>query len=209
MTPLLWPLWCAATRSSFSRTRSRSRGKRSTAAQAVDNPTMPAPITTTSKRSAMVGGAAGDGCISHLGSLAAGALFPVEKHLRIVGREVLLAIDLQCGGGLVNPLGRPFDFSDVADRRLVENDLAAAVRPFLAEFFVAEARLESQRRQNGVRAFAIIHTGFSFPARLMNTTRTFRLVRQRPLIAIAAQSQQFPALLQLPLTIVVKGILFE
>jgi hypothetical protein len=50
MTPLLRPLWWAATRFSFSITSSRARGDRDSASRAAARPTMPAPMMTISKR---------------------------------------------------------------------------------------------------------------------------------------------------------------
>src|SRR2546430_6494392 len=50
MTPLLCPVWWAATRASFSSTRTRREGARRTSSRAVARPRIPAPTTTTSKR---------------------------------------------------------------------------------------------------------------------------------------------------------------
>src|ERR1035438_582051 len=44
MTPLLWPVWGAATRSSFSTTSKRFPGKRRKNSRAVASPTIPAPM---------------------------------------------------------------------------------------------------------------------------------------------------------------------
>src|SRR5512146_1994989 len=49
MTPLLWPLWWRAISGSFSSTARRNWGKRLVASMAVDRPTIPPPITRTSK----------------------------------------------------------------------------------------------------------------------------------------------------------------
>src|SRR3989338_3235559 len=48
MTPLLWPVWWAATRGSLSSTTTRARGCRSLRATAVASPTMPAPMMAMS-----------------------------------------------------------------------------------------------------------------------------------------------------------------
>src|SRR5690554_6538361 len=48
ITPLLWPVWWAAQRSSFSTTTMRAAGWRRPRAIAVDRPTMPPPRTATS-----------------------------------------------------------------------------------------------------------------------------------------------------------------
>src|SRR3972149_6148390 len=49
MTPLVRPVWCAATRSSFSRTTTRAPGWRSSNAIAVARPTIPPPTTAMSQ----------------------------------------------------------------------------------------------------------------------------------------------------------------
>src|SRR3712207_4558504 len=59
MTPLLLPVWWAATFASASTTTTDAPASRARA-MAVARPTAPAPTTTTSKRAAD-GGAAGDG----------------------------------------------------------------------------------------------------------------------------------------------------
>src|SRR5712691_1430373 len=50
MTPLLCPVWWAATRASFSSTSTRREGARRTSSRAVARPRIPAPTTTTSNR---------------------------------------------------------------------------------------------------------------------------------------------------------------
>src|SRR5450830_890070 len=50
MTPLLCPVWCAATSFSFSRTRTERPGMRSRSFSAVARPTMPPPAIATSTR---------------------------------------------------------------------------------------------------------------------------------------------------------------
>jgi len=57
MTPLLCPVWCAASRSSASSTTAEAR-VRSVSAKAVARPTMPPPITATLQRSGIMRGAA-------------------------------------------------------------------------------------------------------------------------------------------------------
>ena len=51
ITPLLRPVWCEASRSSFSRTTSRRPGRASSRRYAVARPTIPPPTTTRSARS--------------------------------------------------------------------------------------------------------------------------------------------------------------
>ena len=48
MTPLLRPVWCAASAGSFSSTTSGRPGARASSASAVASPTMPPPMMTAS-----------------------------------------------------------------------------------------------------------------------------------------------------------------
>src|SRR5664280_261928 len=54
MTPLLWPVWCAAILLSFSRTTTTSPGARSSSFRPVARPTMPPPVMATWTRDAIV-----------------------------------------------------------------------------------------------------------------------------------------------------------
>src|SRR3954454_1684077 len=65
MTPLLWPLWWAATSSSRSSTATRRPGRRASSSRAVARPTIPAPTTA---RSHSAGGPIG---CHHAASMAA------------------------------------------------------------------------------------------------------------------------------------------
>src|SRR4051812_669646 len=73
ITPLVWPVWCAARRCSRSRTHSFAIGRRRSSSRATARPRMPPPTTT---RSHSRGGALSSKTIARLYDLADGRIRP-------------------------------------------------------------------------------------------------------------------------------------
>src|ERR1017187_3720931 len=70
-------------------------------------------------------------------------LLPFVKQFRIALSDVIGIRDFQQAGGLVDPARFSFDFAEVADGSFVEDDVAFAIAPLGAEFFVTKRGGES------------------------------------------------------------------
>ena len=79
---------------------------------------------------------------------AFGAMREVQR--RVAGSDILLLAKPEHGRGTVYPAGRAFDFEEISDWRLIEQDEAGIMRPgkFGAVLFIAERGLKSEPVEN-------------------------------------------------------------
>src|SRR5437016_14620180 len=98
----------------------------------------------------------------HLVSLASSLPLPRKDQIPLVFLHVVFPIDAQITRRSINPLRWPLDFCKIADRRFVNHNVPFPALPLLAKFFIAKARLELQRSQNGCHLGAIRYTRLGF-----------------------------------------------
>src|SRR5579863_9040119 len=101
---------------------------------------------------------------SHSFCAASSLLFPGEKQFGISLRQIIGGSNSQRTRGRVYPARRPFDFSKIADGRVVNYNVAFAIVPLRTEFFVTEYRRKSQSEDDGFHLRAISHLRFRFHA---------------------------------------------
>src|SRR5436309_3748724 len=121
---------------------------------------------------------------SHLIGLTACLLLPAQKQADVRVSDVLFFGDAESAGCLIDPLRRAFNFAKVANGGLIHHDMALAIAPFSAEFFVAKARLETYRLNNPGQRLAVFHTGLNFRAGLMTASFALAFISDSPLPTI-------------------------
>ncbi len=110
--------------------------------------------------------------------------------------------------GVVNPARRSFNLAKETNRRFVQNDVAFAVAPLRAKFFVAKGRHVTERLQDLVQLLAILNAGLGLDPALVPGHLALGFVGQQPAASILAQAQQFAALSQRLTGKVVQSVAF-
>src|SRR5271165_4894978 len=116
--------------------------------------------------------------------------FPVKKKFSIGFRDVAGGRNAQVRRRAVDPTGMTFDLCDIANRRVVEHDVASAVAPLGAEFLIYEHWSVAQGLQYRVHLAAVGDSGLEFRTGLVLAGLGTCLVSQPPRLAILPQTQE-------------------
>ena len=125
----------------------------------------------------------------HVGGGASGGFLPLQKKFAVGFGDVVARIDAERAGGAVDPARRALDLGDNPYGRVVDDNLALAIAPFGAEFFVDKARDIAQRAQNGVELWAVLDGGLVLLASFVFSRRALCLMGEPPALSILAQTQ--------------------
>ncbi|MCU1284662.1 MAG: hypothetical protein JWO13_1012 [Acidobacteriales bacterium] len=120
--------------------------------------------------------------------------FPFKEELHVGLGAVRVGSDGEFLGGGIDPAGRAFDLSDVADGSFVEDYVTFAVGPFGAEFLVSESRGEAEGVEDGIELLAVGDLSVGFGAGLVASGGAFGLVRDRPCVSVLADAEDLAAL---------------
>src|SRR5215472_15213093 len=142
----------------------------------------------------------------HLTRRAAPAPLPGKEQSGVGIGDVLLRSDSELLRGAVNPAPRTLDFAEVADRRLVYDDMSGAVAPLCAKFLVAKCRPVAERMKNRVHLRSVGDLSLQLHPRLVSPHASLGLVRHQPLGTVFPQAQQLAARAQGVSRQIVEGI---
>src|SRR5208337_451350 len=105
----------------------------------------------------------------HLRGWAVRAPLPCKEHGCVGLSDVIAAADPERASCAVNTARRSFDFPEVSDGSLIQHNVACAVTPLCAIFFIAKRGREAERAQDRVGLLAILHACFQFSPHFMAT----------------------------------------
>jgi hypothetical protein len=136
---------------------------------------------------------AGHGFERHFFSSTLRPSLPLQKQPRIILGDVIPRAYSQLLRSGINPAWCSLDLTEVPDRRLIHHDLAFPIGPLGAKLFVAERRRISQRAQDQIHLFPVVHASLQLDSIAMSTNLPFGFMRQSPRRAILADPQKFLA----------------
>lgn len=147
---------------------------------------------------------------------ALGAVSPGEKQLAVAERDAGGRVDAEKRQHVIDPLGGAFEFREVANGRLVEDEMGAGdgrVRVLASELLVAEGGAVSEARKDFGKGGAVGDFGLGLDADLVHACRVLvvgvALMGDDVAPSVLADAQDLAACLQITCRSVVEGVLLE
>ena len=145
-----------------------------------------------------------------------GSIFPGEEEFSVAESDAGKRVDPEDRQHLIDPLGWAFELGKVADRRLVEDQVAprrVGVRVLAAKLFVAEGWRVAEAGEDVGECGAVCDFRFGLDPRLVHAGKVFlvgpSLMSDNVSAAIVADPQNLAAGLQIPVGCVVQRIVLE